>query len=776
MYAPLHLWGNQLGGNFMGIKVQTYIKESQAVIQVLQKEKAKCEKVETCYYDNYISDSKNHRNFMKRIFQTKGSKLLVAGTGAGKSTALIDSANRFLEEERNTKVIIVAPTRGLAEQMGNHDTVSCIIGGVDYNENDKLISTTYDKLNHLLDLFKMEQRKSGYQYILIADEAHLMVTQAEWKKYPIRNLLDSLEGDLFSNVLFVTATPEPLTAFNFDKIIEFKNKSTNPSIDKVEIILVEDGMEYLKQIPFEEEFPFVRLCHKNYMDSFIEENSYIKAVKLTADEKQGKLYQDIVEKGVIDRTDMDMIFTTNLLEAGVSICQYPEEIVPIALFIDHNISVDNIIQFLSRLRRTEKSHVKTARVVIKKGKEKEIQVSLMQKDSILIEFQKFHFQMGNLKIQDTFLMNGLMDGTYKLKIIIGNHIQYRNVKITSSGDSFHGCYAKDNKELVFEHVSFKSLIYLLTANKERVERMQENIQQKMDALNENRKWMNLNVVMTKIERQKDEELIRSMARAAIDNTGEFKLCLSYINGKIEIDNNIFFMLTYEQFQRQYSNPLNVDILQKELADKMDTIVEVKVIDTKKGRHPNYNVNDIWEEIEEIKNYIGISNLHYHAIFGEANNIILKVEKEREKIYKIRAQKHLMELLMELRRAGVEGETALKILVNSKSKSDVTQYKNLCKIIRNNMFLERIGSSELDDISFANENARNRLQAVCYCYLKKKGNKSSYTINETLIMEIIDSYNQHFPKSMKKPTKRKVKDMIKKMYRIKEVRKQKIMIA
>ena len=74
--------------------------------------------------------------------------------------------------------------------------------------------------------------------------------------------------------------------------------------------------------------------------------------RLTKDDRKTKAYLDIVEHGKIDGTGIDGMLATSVIEAGVSITDYPDNIVPIAVFLDNNIPVtplDATVKSLSKV-------------------------------------------------------------------------------------------------------------------------------------------------------------------------------------------------------------------------------------------------------------------------------------------------------------------------------------------------------------------------------------------------------------------------------------------
>lgn len=109
---------------------------------------------------------------------------------------------------------------------------------------------------------------------------------------------------------------------------------------------------------------------------------------------------------------------------------------------------------------------------------------------------------------------------------------------------------------------------------------------------------------------------------------------------------------------------------------------------------------------------------------------------------------------------------LKVLIASKSKAKITQFKNAYQLIIGNKRLVEFEKSRVGDVSVFSRKIGDKLQVVIYDYLTKK-NQSCYVVNDTLVKEIIMEYKNKFPLGVKMPTERMVKAKIKQMYKIKD---------
>ena len=136
------------------------------------------------------------------------------------------------------------------------------------------------------------------------------------------------------------------------------------------------------------------------------------------------------------------------------------------------------------------------------------------------------------------------------------------------------------------------------------------------------------------------------------------------------------------------------------------------------------------------------------------------------IEELREYTYFQELAKSLDKIKIGHDMILKILVSSKSKTKVTQFKNAYQLIIGNKRLVEFEKSKVGDVSIFSKKIGDKLQVVIYDYLKKK-NKLCYVINETLVYEIIMEYKNKFSLAVKIPTERMIKAKIKQMYKIKD---------
>ena len=762
----------------MGIRTARVIREAPEVRELFYGDGVYCSRTKRCAFQTYILDNKANESVIDKLLCSKGIKLMISPTGTGKSCSLVARARILTAQEKDCKVIIALPSRMLAVQVGSQPDVYTLIGGDTMDEDYQIFATTYEKMFEIEEYILRQRASHKKEKIyLILDECHFLTTQHLFRERAIKGMIRCIEQNLFDSVLLITATPYPMSLFRCNEIVEFESTNKTPAIDKIEIIVVDDVLEYIKSLDYKNEFPFIRLNNEKKMEELMGAVNQ-KLVKITSNDKNEKEYLDIANDSKIDSTGIDGILCTSVLETGVSITDYPENIVPIAAFENNHISADDMEQFFNRIRRTGQKHVKCARVVLKRPNKKEVRAALVTVNgSTVCEFEEIDLKMGDVFINDASKMDAVADGTYKLRIEIGRSVSYRNFEVSSLGKTNRKNYSKDDsRPLMLPQVGFRPFIHILKANYQRVEKFRKTLQEYVTAFEKIRESRKQAEKMSDWDfgllKNSDDTLIETMTKGAIGQMGELSECVSYEKGEIVLDKRILYMVSYSQFQRQYY--YNHELLKRELEERMNTRVVIRHENTAKGKATVYNADDIWEDIEDLRQMI-VNNCFYDywdALMG-SSNLYTQFKKSREKVYGIRGQAHLIELLREMEKSGIKGALALKILTSSKKKAKVTRYQRLHGMIIFNQALNKFTGESIQEIPFYNRSQEEKVQAAIYCYLEQKG-QSSYKVTNELAEDILRFYKASFPLSTKLPTKRMIKGRMKQMYRTKgkdTVRKQ-----
>ena len=730
-----------------------------------------CKDVKTHYFKRYILDNKKNEQLIDKLITEKGIKLMIAPTGTGKSKSLIQRAEYIVSNDKDAKVILALPWRMLALQQGKMPGVKTLIGGDEFEiEDTQIIATTYEKITDIkyyVEYQKSINKKS--KFYLIIDESHILVMHNVFRKDAISNIIKSIEENVFDSILLTTATAQAMSLFRADKIVELYSPEIKPAMDRIEIIQTDDVVTYLKQLDLSKEFPLVRLNDKKMIQEIMDANPGY--VRLTSEDKNTDIYKDLVEYSKIEEQNKKGILSTSLIEAGVNILDYPGNMTMIAAFADNNICDDSIEQFLNRARRTDTRHIECARIVLQKAK-KPMLTLVDEKDNVLCGFKDVKVVKENLVIQDTKQLNSIADGEYFIKVQGYGKNQKRRISILPSGIAETTKYGKDSKPIILHGLGFLNINTIVKANYRQAQNFKDTIQSYVVALQECRekeKQMNmgnkhLDDYMVYRENA-DNNHIEVMCKALIDTLGELKECISYQNGKIVVDVRVLFLISYSQFQRQYY--WHIDELKREMESRMGVPVEVIQIDNVKEKHCTYNQQNIWDGIEDLREQIICDEAFYRSFIENVYTDYLADDSQYKKVIEeLRKYSYFQELVEPLDKMKMGHDMILKVLVLSKSKAKITQFKNAYQLIFGNKRLTEFEKSKVGDVSVFSRKIGDKLQVVIYDYLKEK-NQSSYVVNDMLANEIIRAYKDKFPLVVKVPTERMVKNKLKEMYKTKD---------
>ena len=750
----------------MGKRAYGVVQENNRVRELLYGSEYPCRIID-CQYEEYISDNKDNEAVLDSVLLEKGIKLVISPPGSGKSTAIIARANELVSNNKDYRVVFGLPIRALALQMGNNRAVRTMVGGDSFDEKSPLIATTYEKMyeveNHIM---KQKIQGTTEKNVLVLDESHLLTTQHTFRQDAIKAIIGCIERNDFHSIVLVTATPEPMSLFHYDEVLEFHSNNSKPSINRLEIIEVDDPIEYIKGLDYSKEFPLIRLNNTTEIDKLISQMPQTIA-RLTKDDKKTKTYLDIVEHGRIDGTGIDAVFTTSIIEAGVSITDYPDNIVPIAVFNDNNISADDIEQFLNRIRVKGNKHIECARVIVRKSNPEEIKVRLIPyKDSreCICEFQDFHMEMGNLTINDTGLLDAVADGRYRIQFEIRGNSFYKYITVASSGATSKKVYSKKNPlPITFEGIDFRKFYDILKYNYVQKDLLSDSLKGLGKFWEEQRQALNLSGDELEKVKWNHENHIKRMVSGYIHDTGELGKCLSFADNEVSIDKRICFEVSYQQFQRQYSH--NHDILVEELKFRLNTDVVLMEQDTAKGKRTPRNKEDIWDGIEDLRQELQNDCndrlwLNIMGRYDKFSYIPIKWDIAKG----IKEQEHLMEILKSMEKEGITGKTALRILSSSRSQRKINEYIKYFHMISYNQLLEQYDGMDINKIKcYKGRKKEMLLQAVIYSYLEQKGVQSP-KITEQLEKDILEYYRQSFPNISKYPKESKIGRKITKMYK------------
>lgn len=750
-------------------RIEQVQKESEPVRDLFYGDDIFCKTIEQHKFNRYVLDNEDNEIVLDRLITEKGIKLMVAPTGAGKSTSLIQRALQIVNKDDKCRVVIALPFKILALQQGNHQGVTRVIGGDEFDVRDdmKCVVTTYEKMIDIKCFCSYQKdRDKDMKIYFILDESHLLAMHNTFRREAVSNLIKCIEENLFHSVLLTTASPGAMSLFRADKMVEFCSTDIKPAMDRIEIVQVDDVVSYIQQLDLSKEYPLVRLNNGKKIEEVIQGNPQF--TRLTSVDKDTKVYEDLVEYSKIDDTNTYGIISSSLIEAGVNITEYPSNMVMIAAFADNNINVDSIEQFLNRARRTDTRHIECARVILPKVKKLSV-VLADSEDRVLCEFNDVELVTGELHIKDTEQMDVLPDGNYFILVKGNGMAQKRKIQVSSVGKTGNMKYCKDSNLLKVSGVGFRDFLSILKYNYQQMKQFSEDLQNVVTLLfNGKLGHLIRDESLAEICPLSYLEIIENMCKTSFDMLGELKECISYQHGKVTLDKRILYLVSYTQFQRQYY--WNVDELKKELESRMGVQVDVIQVDNEKRQQTTSNMQNLWEGIEHLREAIVCNRLYYRAVVERYYTEYTKKPEHKDIVEELRKCDHIIKLAKDMDKAGIEHTAILQILKASKSKSKVTQYTNAYKMITNNIRFIELEELGIKDFSAYSKKVKDKLQLVIYQYIKDRKNVkniTSLTVNDKLAEQIITAYKEAYPLAVKIPTARVVKTKLKQMYKTKD---------
>ncbi len=735
----------------MGMRADLIKDMSKAIRKRLYNDDNYCKDVVTQKFDRYISDNPDNDRILEDAMTKEGITLVVAPTGSGKSHTLVSVAKEVVKKDKDCRVYIALPTLCTTSQIGSIPDVWKMVGGDRFIAHKQITATTYEKLADVQEYIRIQKALGDKKkYILVIDECHFMVTQHKFRKGAIKGIITSIEKNFYDSTILLTATPAPMPLFRCNKCIEFISDTYRPAMDRIEIEFVDDVIEYIKGIDVDNCFPFIRLNDKKIISNLVNKQLPFYA-PLTSDNKYSNIYKAIVEQEKIDSSSYKGILATSVCEVGLNVTHYPPNMQMIASFPDSNMSVDSIEQFFNRARRTGTSHIECAKVVLPRPKENKAYL-LDQQGNKICEFHDIVLKDDKVTIRDTSQMDGLAGGRYQMELDLYGGKRIRDVYIQSLEDSNECVYCRDSQPVSFYGVGFRSFISIFDWNRQRAEMVKNTLQQYISAFEKVRNERRITESLSDDEMQglelDDSKLIEIMTLAGIDAQKELGDCLVYQDGQVKVDNRLLYMVSYKRYQEQYL--YHADKLKEELEQRMKVKVSFVETATVKGKK-DYNRNDLWEGIEDVRQGIVCDGNYYNAIVKWEENKYTSDVFHNDNISAVRRREYLTELMKDLEKRHMSGENILRVMVSSKSKSKVTKFKNAYQRIALNQVMEKFDGMNVKDIPLYNKGSNDTLQVAIYCLFKQKTKQKKLAtckVTNALAKEVIAFYKKSYPFEVK----------------------------
>lgn len=270
--------------------------------------------------------------------------LLYAPTGSGKTTLLTSIYEHA--KENNCTMIVVSPNVANIKQESKDKGIEGLCERKCYEGSDRVI-TTPDKLPHVTGYLNAQNKA----YMLVVDEAHERYCNT--LRYEAFNNITLAEPKA-EKVIYMSATPEPMPRDIFDIEIEVERLNNTPVDFELRVI------EQVSAETFLDNVLKAKTQHKQVV-AFINDKKIIKAMTETLKQthpklkvgymnshtKENEIYKTIVEESKL-LSYYDIIFTTEVIKAGVNINEYEQDLALVIRGRDL-IQVD-LIQFVARFR------------------------------------------------------------------------------------------------------------------------------------------------------------------------------------------------------------------------------------------------------------------------------------------------------------------------------------------------------------------------------------------------------------------------------------------
>lgn len=277
--------------------------------QQAEKTEPDCKYGYTYKFDRYLSDE--HQSVLnKALNQDSDNLLIVAPTGAGKSTAIINYGKANVDK----KIAFLMPTRALVDNL-KLDNIDIPCGyGSDFimcNKFKNFIISTYDSIRYLKD-----------SDMVVMDEAHNLAAQSGF-----RDVLPSIL-DVKTKLVLLSGTPEIIDNLGFNTLKfqfkyslrkEVKVLSTNYNAKTLAFNIINNFKSDNTKLLW------IRINDKNIIDQLFDFFKNTRNIaKYYSDNneviscEQSSKTVDNLSKGIIDK-DINILLTTSIYDAGLSL-------------------------------------------------------------------------------------------------------------------------------------------------------------------------------------------------------------------------------------------------------------------------------------------------------------------------------------------------------------------------------------------------------------------------------------------------------------------------
>lgn len=355
-------------------------------------------KVETITYNRYLANGGKDK--IVDFLHLQGKRiLLISPTGSGKTKTMIDAFeenSKYFNDNYGIQPVQIIVTPNRIQNLQNEESysISAVVGGVSVFDstiyNSKGMSVVADKLMQLFNEIKDDKH-----IVLVIDEAHdILVESIDYRSKAVKDLNRIAEEVIkrSGTVIYMTATPEPLSLFEFDEIIHCEPTTPIPMSDRIMLYTyttdnVTAIVSAVHEAVLNGKRPLVFVNDKNIMGDVITslKNDYHHVVLHVTSEDKGvsinydretrttiknyknQLYGSIVEHSLLPGytegdypEKVDCWLTTSMINVGTNIKGVTDisgnssedtSVLPIYACLNRNhVDSNMILQFFARVR------------------------------------------------------------------------------------------------------------------------------------------------------------------------------------------------------------------------------------------------------------------------------------------------------------------------------------------------------------------------------------------------------------------------------------------
>lgn len=760
------------------MNIENFIKESKVIQSKLNGVTDYNPKVTNLEFVDKIGYNKANKDYFKAVMQKDGIYLSIAPTNAGKTYLVNDCFEdlkedndkliKWIEEQakelntnsaklvnkfkEDTLYLICCPNKLQNEQNEVLYGFKALVAGKNAGFKDIKVSAVYEKVDELIELkesYKEINKGKELRIVSIIDESHTIVNSADYRQSAVTKLKALME--ISNTTICLTATPDNMKFFKFDEIINFVDKNYKAPTEKIVITKTNDVKEYVKQVTYQLEKPFIRINSKDIAETIadeLREELGKKVITVNADTKQYDIVKitdtynnieevkkyDLIAYNTINEEKNPLIVNFKVKDFKSIQLKEGKYIITTNVKVYKNAVYDGVIR--QEVLPNDNYDVIFTTGVLDAG----TNMKVYNKETIPV-FAVLNAKHLNLDDMEQF-PNRLRNGFKEYKVVVGNEVsKYKFLTMEQLLDF----------EIKKVNVIVKSF----------ENRIKTTIEMYEDLKGINGEDYKVEDIKADIEHQ--------LNFITANGTKNHMNCIT-VNDDLEIvvDKMMIWKNVYDKYNRQLF--YNTDLLAKELKSRFNVEVIVEEVEVEEVKKPSLTKEDK-EELakaikEDIKTLAKDNEDTLKDFFNSKINVKELKDSDKDEEVELgvtlgRIEKHTTYTSMRnMLKVGIDYDKALDMIMNKESK-DINNYiKEHQTISNNNDYLK--GKSLAGEFGIVQEIILNKLYTT-----DKKGYMKVKRVSKELLQELVDDINTTLKG---KYTIGKVKKLIKVIFKVKEDKK------